>query len=179
MARGRRLPKALPAGDLARLLDSLGTDRDGVAVRLTYLCGLRVSEVAALRVEHVDLDTGVLLVAQGKGAKDRYVPIPTKLRPPLGEWIGQRRGWVFPGRFPGRHVSARTLREAVDRLAREAGLSRHVSPHMLRHTYAVTLLRTGADIYEVKELLGHSSIQTTAVYLSVTADRLARAVDRL
>lgn len=179
MAR-RRLPSSLRGDEPDRLLHQSAGPRD----RLLYQCGLylglRVSELVGLAVEDIDLSRGVCTVRHGKGDKDRAVPIPAKLLPELRAWIGERQtGWLFPSPRGAGHLSARAVQVSIRKAAQRAGIARHVTPHKLRHSYATNLLRRGADIVEIKELLGHSSIATTQVYLSADPERLRDAVDRL
>lgn len=153
--------------------------RDYVMLHVAMLAGVRVSELCALKVPHVDLKSSSISVIQGKGSKDRNLPISQKLAPILREWIGARRsGWLFPGPR-GRKLSARTFQRRLDTLAAAAGVKKNLHPHLLRHTFATGLLRAGADLREVQELLGHSNLSTTAIYLHVDTSRLKAAVDRL
>ncbi len=177
----KHLPVSLRGDEPDRLLGSARTPRD----RLLYLCGLllglRVSELVGLRVEDLDLDGGTCTVRHGKGDRDRALPIPARLLPELRSWIGTRRdGWVFPSpRSKTGHLSARAVQLSIRAAAARAGISRHTTPHKLRHSYATRLLQRGADIIEVRDLLGHSSVSTTQIYLSSEPERLRSAVDRL
>ncbi|HLH24828.1 MAG TPA: tyrosine-type recombinase/integrase [Chloroflexota bacterium] len=178
MAR-RRLPKCLAAGEPERLVRACTTDRDRLLVECGLFLGLRVSELVHLQIEEVDLDARRLLVNQGKGGKDRYVPIPQKLMAALAAWIGKRTaGPVFLSRL-GRGLTTRAVQQMLQAAGERAGLPRRVTPHMLRHTYATRLLERGATLREVQELLGHSSVATTERYTWVLTDRLRGAVDRL
>lgn len=178
---GRRLPVFLRGAESADLVEACTSERDQLMVRLGLLMGLRVSEIVKLRVEQLDLDSGDALIARAKGDKDRYVPIPSKLIPELAHWIGaQRTGWLFPSpKKAGAHLSTRMVQYLVPKAAEAAGIAKHVTPHKLRHTYATTLLTRGADVREVQELLGHSSLAVTEIYLHVLPDRLRGAVERL
>lgn len=180
---GRRLPTFLRSAEADAFLAAISDRRDRVFCAALLFCGLRVSEACRLRVEHVDLDAEQLLVHQGKGAKDRYVPIPSRFLPELRGWLGERRsGWVFPAerrrKGPG-HLSARYAQALVPAVAERAGISRRITPHKLRHSYATTLLQRGADIRQVQELLGHSDLETTSIYLHCDTSRLKGVVDRL
>lgn len=181
MAR-HRLPKCLPGNEPARLLACAKGTRGRLIVLLGLYCGLRVSEIAERRIEDVDLNEGILQVRRGKGDKDRTVPIPSKVLPLLKAYIECRAaaaGWLFPGRGDTGHLTARAIQLQIDTAARRASLARHVTPSMMRHSYATGLLRSGADIIEVRDLLGHASIATTQVYLSALPERLRSAVERL
>jgi len=192
MSRKRRLPNFLRAPERAQLLGAAQAEldkatsparrraaaRDQLLVHVGLNMGLRVSELCKLEVEHLDFTQRSCLVALGKGAKDRYVPIPEKLAARLQVWIGDRAsGPVFPS-AGGRRLAIRTVQLRVKRLAKIAGITRNVKCHTLRHTFATRLIETGADIRLVQELMGHSSLNTTEVYLHVDVGRMKGAVDR-
>lgn len=153
--------------------------RDVVMIQTGLLTGARVSEICNLRIEDVDLASPALAIKHGKGDKDRNVPIAEKLLPALRAWIGDRtQGFLFPGPG-GRRLCPRTFQERLAALGRRAGLVKPLHPHLMRHTFATSLLRKGVDLKEVQELLGHNNLQTTAIYLHVDVSRLKGAVDRL
>jgi len=153
--------------------------RDFVMVQTGLLAGCRVAELCDLNVENVDLGGATLAIIEGKGLKDRNVPIGAKLLTVLREWIGERKtGPLFPGPN-GKRLLPRTFQRRILTLVKAANIHKAVSPHKLRHTFACGLLRSGADVREVQELLGHANLQTTAVYLHVDTSRLKAAVDRL
>lgn len=182
----RKLPVWLTPAEADRLVNAALSPRDRcILLSLLYL-GLRVSELCALLLERIDLPGRTVLVYQGKGGKDRTVPIPERLLGPLSGWIGEcSSGPLFPSpKNPDRPLSDRMIRYVVEACARRAGITRpdptqRVSPHKLRHSYATRLLSRGADLVAVKDLLGHSNISTTSIYLHCDADRLRAAVDRL
>ena len=182
----RRLPVFLRPAEAKALLLAAHTPRDRLIILLGLNTGLRVSEIVRLRVEDVDLDGGELLVRAGKGDKDRIVPIPSHVLRELEAWIGLRaRGPMFErlskrGR-PGKseYLSTRTVELMILAAAERAGVHKHVTPHKMRHTYATELLRRGADIREIQELLGHTRLSTPELYTHVVVDRLRGAVERL
>ena len=175
----RRLPKFLSETEAGRFSAAARSERDRVIIALGFYAGLRVSEICKLKIEDLDLDEGTLLVQHGKGDKDRYLPVPAKLSEVLGPWLGaRRRGYVIPSPRGG-HYDSRTLQRMIARTARDAGIQKRVTPHVLRHTYATRLLNTGANLREVQELLGHSSVRVTEVYTHTTPGRLRGAVERL
>lgn len=191
--RRRRLPNFLRSAEIdtltaaaAAALDAATTParkaaarRDLVVVQTGLQLGLRVSELTKLRVEDLDLDQRTAMVVQGKGGKDRMLPVGEKLFAVLTAWLGERRtGYVFPGRGDAR-LSTRTLQLRVTALGKRAGLAKRLKCHTLRHSFATRLLEKQAGIHEVSELLGHSSIATTQTYIHVVPERLRGAVDRL
>lgn len=185
MSRPRKLPVFLSEGEAARLLEAAHCPRDRCLFAVMLYAGLRVAEACALRLERIDLTAGQLLVYEGKGSRDRYVPIGLKLAVELRAWIGERAtGYLFPGRKQGRPLTTRAARYAVEDSAHRAGIARpdprqRISPHKLRHTFGSQLVAKGVDIATVRDLMGHADISTTSIYLHCSVDRLRGAVDRL
>lgn len=181
----RRLPVFLRGAEPDELIAAALTPRDRLLFQIGLYAGMRVSEIVGLRAEHIDFDEGTIMVVQGKGDKDRLIPIPSKLITALRRWLGDdRTGYVFPASRMTHgatgHLSVRSAQRVVKAAAAEAGITRPVTPHKLRHTYATRLLRTGANLREVQELLGHASVATTEVYTHVVLDdRLKATVERL
>jgi integrase/recombinase XerD len=181
----RRLPTFFRGDEPERLVAAASPGRDRLILLVGLLCGLRVSEITKLHVPDLDLSQRSLRVNQGKGGKDRVVPIPAKLVDPLRAWLGDRvSGPVFPSPRGGGPLSTRAVQRLMKRLAQKANLPgatepRKVTPHKMRHHYATRLIQTGADIMEVRDLLGHSSVSTTQIYLHTSPERLRGAVDRL
>ena len=152
--------------------------RDELIVHLGIRLGLRVSEIINLEIEHLDFAGGMALVYQGKGSRDRMIPIADDLSDRLQAWIGERTSGPVLLNDRGTKMSDVTILDRMRRLGKLAGIARHLKPHTLRHTAAVRMVETGAAINEVKEFLGHSSIATTDVYLHTVPERLRAAVNR-
>lgn len=169
----QKLPASLPhpiaADDMKRLLETPELcPRDRAILELMYAAGLRASEVTGLRVADVNLEVGYVRCL-GKGGKERVVPI--------GRYAAEAlRSYDPPGErlFP---ITRETLWRIVQRAARAAGLRDAIHPHMLRHSFATDLVRNGADLRYVQEMLGHSKISSTQVYTHVDHERL-RSVHR-
>jgi len=148
-------------------------------IETSLLAGLRVSELCNQRIEDVDLTTPELGIKQGKGCKDRNVSIGGRLLIVLREWIGDRRsGYLFPGPG-GRKLSVRRVQERFAMLGAKASLIKKLKPHTLRHTFATTLLKRGANLRTIQELLGHASVATTEIYTHVDTTDKKKAVDLL
>lgn len=177
----RRLPEFLRPPEAAALLESARSPRDRLIVLCGLGAGLRCSEITRLRVEDVDTAGRLLFVRQGKGKKDRYVCMPALLCSAMRGWIGERRvGWLFPSpRFPDRPLTTRAVQYLAERMQLAARIVRRCNPHVWRHSYATDLIRNGADITEVQQLLGHSSPNVTARYLHCDLSRLGGVVERL
>lgn len=159
--------------------------RDRAVLELLYGSGLRVSEVAGLTLDRVDLDRGRVAV-MGKGAKEREVPLSDPSREALRAWIRAGRPWLVPetpttALFLNRRstqIGVRDIRRLVGRYGDASLTGRRVTPHTLRHSFATHLLEGGADIRAVQELLGHASVATTQRYTHVTRSRLFEAYRR-
>lgn len=182
--RPRKLPVWLTDEECGRLLAAAPSRRDGLIIALGVYAGLRVSEIVKLRIERVSLERRELVVYQGKGGKDRVLPLHPALAALLQDWIaGQRDGWLFPSPVkPEKHLTTRAVQYMALRAADAAGIRKpdaSLSPHKWRHSFATNCLRKGANLRQVQQLLGHSSVAITERYTHVMADELRGAVDRL
>lgn len=172
--RPKTLPSVLSPDEVLRLLEAATPPRDRVLLQVAYGCGLRLNELLHLRVTDIDSARMVIHVRQGKGAKDRLVPLSLRLLQELrAYWLVCRpRTWLFPGQRADGTMTASNIQRRFGRLVQQVGLSKHCSMHTLRHSYATHLLEAGVDVLTLKALLGHSSLQTTARYLHVSTQRL-------
>jgi site-specific recombinase XerD len=171
--RPKRLPSVLSADEVRRLIQTEQPGRDRLLLQVAYGCGLRLSELIHLRVSDIDSARMVIHVRQGKGAKDRLVPLAPRLLEELRAYwrMSRPRDWLFPGRKPGRPLHGGHLQRRFRQLRQQAGLSKHCSMHTL-HRYATHLIEAGVDIFTLKELMGHRSLHTTALYLHLSPTRL-------
>jgi integrase/recombinase XerD len=187
-APARRLPKALPLADVVSILEAAGSAgttlalRDRALLEVLYGTGARISEAVGLDVDDIDRVDGAVLL-RGKGGKDRLVPIGsyalaaldaylTRGRPELAAaGTPDRAGALFLNARGGR-LSRQSAWTVLAKAADRAGVTRDVSPHTLRHSFATHLLEGGADVRVVQELLGHASVTTTQIYTLVTVDNL-------
>jgi integrase/recombinase XerD len=170
----KKLPVVLSRGETARFLDALENPKHRALLMTAYAGGLRLSEVARLRVEDIDSARMVIHVRQGKGQKDRDVMLSPRLLAVLRDyWKLQRPGpFLFPGREPDRPVSVRTVQMVCQHALAASGLGKHVHMHTLRHSFATHLLESGTDLRTIQVLLGHRSFGTTARYLHITTAAL-------
>ena len=179
----QKLPTVLSIEEVGRLLEMAPGPKHRAALGTAYGAGLRVSEVAALKVGDIDSTRMLIRVEQGKGRKDRNAMLSPQLLELLRLWWreGKRRGvmlpggWLFPGRNALEPISTRQLNRAVHEAAEAAGIKKRVSPHTLRHSFATHLLEQDVDIRVIQVLLGHSKLDTTALYARV-ATKTIRAV---
>jgi integrase/recombinase XerD len=172
--RPKKLPSVLSPEEVARLLAAAAPPRDRALLQVAYGCGLRLSELTHLQVTDIDSARMVIHVRQGKGRKDRLVPLSVRLLEELrAYWRACRpRPWLFPGPKPDRPLTGSAVQRRFGRLVRQVGLTKRCSMHTLRHSYATHLLEAGVDLLTLKALLGHTSLQTTARYLHVNSQRL-------
>jgi integrase/recombinase XerD len=170
----KKLPAVLSREEVLRVFAALPDSRLRQFVRITYACGLRASETAALRVADIDSQRMVIQIRQGKGAKDRLVPLsPVLLEELRCYWQRYRPAeWLFPGRGPLRHMHLGTAQRAFAQLLRPLGFRKHVSLHTLRHSYATHLLEAGVDVVTLQRLLGHTNLHTTAHYLHLSTQHM-------
>lgn len=185
----KRLPKFLFLKEVEDLLalPDLSTEigrRDRCILEFLYGCGLRVSELTGLNLQHVDTEMKQIKVL-GKGRKERIIPLGGKAMEALETYVtsdapkavgGPRAvsgptSPLFRNRY-GNRLSARSVARRIEKYVRQLSLQKGVSPHTFRHTFATHLLEAGADLRSVQELLGHSNISTTQVYTHVSIDRL-------
>ena len=179
----QKLPMVLNVEEVGRLLEMAPGPKYRAALGTAYGAGLRVSEVANLKVGDIDSTRMLIRVEQGKGRKDRNAMLSPQLLRLLRFWWreGKRRGvmlpggWLFPGQNALEPISTRQLNRAVHEAAETAGIKKRVSPHTLRHSFATHLLEQDVDIRVIQVLLGHSKLDTTALYARV-ATKTIRAV---
>jgi integrase/recombinase XerD len=185
-AAAKRLPKALPLSDVEAILEAAGSAgtalsmRDRALLEVLYGTGARISEAVGLDVDDLDLVDGTVLL-HGKGGKQRLVPVGSFAREAVSTYLVRGRPeLVGTGRggpalllnARGGRLSRQSAWAVLARAAESAGVTRHVSPHTLRHSFATHLLDGGADVRVVQELLGHASVTTTQVYTLVTVENL-------
>jgi len=179
----RKLPTVLSAEEVARLLAAAKCLKHRAALAVAYGAGLRVAEVASLKVGDIDSTRMLIRVERGKGGRDRNAILSPDLLTLLRAWWrdGRRQGvmlpggWLFPGQDPTKRITTRQLSRVVEDAAQAAGITKNVSPHTLRHSFATHLLEDGVDIRVIQVLLGHAKLENTALYTRV-ATRTVRAV---
>lgn len=168
----KKLPQVLSQNEVLRLFDAISNLKHRAIVMTIYSAALRVSEAASLRMEDIDSQRMLIHVNEGKGRKDRLVPLAEALLDVLRAYYRARRprDWLFPGKEPDRHITANSIARVVKRAGRSIG--KHVTPHTLRHSSATHLLEAGYNVRSVQGVLGHARISTTDVYSHVTRQRL-------
>jgi integrase/recombinase XerD len=164
------LPVVLSQAEVVRFLRASPGLKSRALLTTLYATGLRVSEVVALKVSDIDSQRMVIRVRQGKGRTDRYVILSPRLLTVLRTYWKALRptDWLFPGRAPGTPLSTRQVDRICQEMRQHAGLTKVVSAHTLRHSFATHLLEAGTDLRSIQLLLGHRSLSTTARYLPVS-----------
>jgi integrase/recombinase XerD len=172
--RPRTLPVVLSPQEVLQFLEATAPGRDRVLYQTAYACGLRVSELIRLQVTDIDGARMVIHIHHGKGAKDRLVPLSARLLEELrGYWRQYRpRPWLFPGETAAGHLSAARVQKLCQEVVARAGLTKHVTPHTLRHSYATHLLEAGVNLITLQHILGHRDLQTTAHYVHLSTRHL-------
>ncbi len=177
---GKHLPEVLSVNEIDRIQDAIDLSqpeghRDRAIVEVLYSCGLRVSELCSLRISDLALDDGYIRV-QGKGSKQRLVPIGSRARKELDLWFIDRNAlpippeeqdYVFVSIRRKRHLSRITVFHWIKVYAERAGISKPISPHTFRHSFATHLLEGGANLRAIQAMLGHESITTTEIYTHI------------
>ncbi|MCM8813603.1 MAG: site-specific tyrosine recombinase XerD [Candidatus Omnitrophica bacterium] len=183
------LPAVLSVAEVDRFLSVIRAAdkkniRDQACFEIMYACGMRVSEVAELKLDAVDLALGIVRCF-GKGQKERIIPLGRYARAAVQQYLervrpsllrGRQSGYLFLS-ARGEHISRQRLWQLAKRYAGRAGIGKSISPHTLRHSFATHLLERGADLRIVQELLGHSNIATTEIYTHVNKSRI-KAIHR-
>jgi len=185
----KQLPKTCDTEQLEQLLKSRPGDsplrlRDLAMFELIYSSGLRLAELVSLNLTDINLDQRQLVVT-GKGNKTRYLPVGRKAVAALQHWISVRHQLVRENddnavflSQQGKRLSPRSIQSRLNNLSRQQALPMHLSPHMLRHSFATHLLESSSDLRAVQELLGHADISTTQIYTHLDFQHLAQIYDQ-
>ena len=170
----QKLPLILSPEEVLHFLGCVHLLKHRVILTTCYAAGLRISETIRLKAPAIDSQRMVIRVEQGKGRKDRYVMLSAKLLEILRSyWKATRpKEWLFPGGHPGRPITTDAVEQACTKAHQLSGLSKPVTPHSLRHAFAVHLLESGTDIRTIQLLLGHRSLATTARYLRIATTKV-------
>jgi len=175
--RAHKLPVVLDAKEVAKFFENVPSLRYRAALMLCYGAGLRISEAVSVKVSDIDSARMLIRIEHGKGAKDRYVMLSPRLLAVLRCYFRAARppssGYLFPSWRSDRHLTSGALSGACRDAARQAGFSKRITAHTLRHSFATHLLENGTDTRVIQALLGHARIDTTARYTQVAAHVVA------
>ena len=175
------LPVVLSPEEALKFLDSIQQIKHRAILTTCYAGGLRVSEAVRLRPTDIDSQRMVIRVEQGKGQKDRYVMLSTRLLQILRNWwqVEKPRQWMFPGGVLGTHITRSAVEEACKKAHRLCRIPKPITPHSLRHAFAVHLLERGTDVRTIQLLLGHRSLATTSRYLRIATVKVCATTSPL
>jgi integrase/recombinase XerD len=170
----QKLPVVLSPEEVLHFLGCVKCLNHRVILTICYAAGLRISEAVRLKATAIDSRRMVIRVEQGKGQKDRYVMLSVKLLEILRSYwkAVHPKDWLFPGGYPGRPITKDAVEEACKKAHAASGLTKPVTPHSLRHAFAVHLLESGTDVRTIQLLLGHRSLATTARYLRIATSKV-------
>ena len=170
----QRVPDYLTKEEVIKLLDAIENPKHKLMIKLMYSAGFRLSELVNLKVQNLNFEENTGWIRGGKGNKDRAFIIAQSLKSELQDYISDNKlnpeNFVFEGR-DGR-VSHRTIQEILKSAGKRANITKHIHPHMLRHSFATHLVKDGTDLFTVQSLLGHSDVRTTQIYAHVANPKL-------
>ena len=175
-----KLPPVMSAQEIKTLIDSIKNIKHRNVVMLLYSTGMRLSEIAALKIADIDSKNMLIKVVQGKGAKDRFTILSQQVLQELRAYyiIYKPKEFLFNGYRPGKPLSARMIEHLVQKALLQVGLNnKNYSVHTIRHSFATHLVDNGTDLHTVKELLGHSALETTMRYMHLTTTRIKGVVN--
>jgi len=179
--RSRKLPNYLNENEMRQILEaSKNNKRDYAILMVLAYSGIRVSELCSLRIEDVDFFENVIHIRSGKGDKDRMVIVDSKVMSAIRDYLNDEKrqeGYIFISRKRTR-ITPTHVERIVRNYARNVGINKKVTPHVIRHTFATTLLRNGADIRFIQQILGHSSVATTQIYTHVNDEALREIYEK-
>jgi site-specific recombinase XerD len=179
--RSRPLPDVLSLEEVLALLKAVDSYRNRVTLTVMYGAGLRISEACSLRVGDIDSERMQIHVRRGKGCKDRYVMLPATVLSLLREYwrMAKPADYLFPGRWPGTHISPQNIRREFHKARRRVGITKRIRPHTLRHSFATHLVDAGVALDLVQHLLGHACISTTCIYARTSTKRVREVTSPL
>lgn len=179
----KRLPQVLNADEVKRVIQAAANPRNKAVISLLYSAGLRVREVCNLKISDIDSSRMLIHIRQSKGNKDRLVMLSpcllTFLRDYYRSCLEKPKDFLFPGVIPGHPIARGTIHRFMRIIARKAGISKPVYPHILRHSFATHLLENGTNIRVIQVLLGHSFLSSTEIYTRVARNYIHQATSPL
>jgi site-specific recombinase XerD len=175
-SKDKRLPVVLSQEDVSRILSCITNIKHKLILMFVYSAGLRVSEVVKLRFEDIDAERRLIRIRGGKGRKDRYTILSEIALKTFKEYVKKYKPekWLFPGQKRGKHITARTVQKILKNACKKTGITKDVTVHSLRHSFATHLLESGVDLRYIQELLGHKSSKTTEIYTHVAMKDLRK-----
>ncbi len=179
--KGKKIPVVLSRDEIKALIHATKPGRNRLIVEFLYSSGARVSEVTKLKLEDLNLKEKIAKVVGGKGNKDRMIILSEKWAKNIKKYLDKRKiknPWLF-SKKNGKPISTDTIQRIIKKATEKAGITKHVTPHKLRHSYATHLLENGENIRKIQELLGHQSLNTTQIYTHVSLEQLKKVTSPL
>jgi integrase/recombinase XerD len=170
----QKLPIVLSPEEVVQFLACVPSLKHRTILTTCYAAGLRISEAIRLQPAHIDSQRMVIRVELGKGQKDRYVMLSPRLLEVLRDWwrAAKPKPWLFPSDIPGRHITRYAVERACQEAHQRCRIAKPITPHSMRHGFAVHLLERGTDVRTIQLLLGHRSLATTARYLRIATSKV-------
>lgn len=168
--REKKLPNVLSKEEVKQIINAPTNLKHKTMLSLIYSCGLRCGELLALQPHHIDSKRNVVLLKNSKGKKDRIVPLSAKILELLRDYykVYKPKTYLFEGQNAGQPYDSRSLQQVLKQVLQKSRITKHVTLHWLRHSYATHLLESGTDLRYIQELLGHNSSKTTEIYTHVS-----------
>jgi site-specific recombinase XerD len=177
-----KLPNVMTSDEVIQLLKCTGSVKQAAVVQLFYSSGIRLQECSNLKIKDIDSANMRIKVVQGKGRKDRFTLLSATALDTLRQYFRKHRpvNYLFEGQTKGKQMHCRSIQVQVEEAMKQAGLrDKGYNVHTLRHSFATHLLDTGTDLHTIKELLGHSKLETTMIYLHLQSSRCSRIINPL
>jgi len=170
----KKLPTVLTKDEVKAILESMKNEKHKLILKVLYSTGMRIGELINLKVGDLELDQKMGWIRSGKGGKDRLFILSEKIIDNLKKIVKEKKDtdYLFEGRKE--KLSHRAIQKIVDSATKKAGITKNVTPHVLRHSFATHLLESGENIRKIQELLGHSNLSTTQIYTHVSVDELKK-----
>jgi integrase/recombinase XerD len=177
----KKLPVILSPEEVLEFLSWVPEGKHRTILTTCYAAGLRITEAVSLQAHHIDSQRMMIRVEQGKGQKDRYVMLSRKLLDILRQWwrVARPQIWLFPGDRPEQHIGRNAVELVCKQTRRLYRIAKPITPHSMRHAFAVHLLERGVDVRTIQLLLGHRSLATTARYLRMATSKVCSTVSPL
>jgi site-specific recombinase XerD len=177
----KKLPVILSPEEVLQFLSWVPEGKHRTILTTCYAAGLRITEAVSLQAHHIDSQRMVIRVEQGKGQKDRYVMLSRKLLDILRQWwrVARPQIWLFPGDRPEQHIGRNAVELVCKQTRRLYRMAKPITPHSMRHAFAVHLLERGVDVRTIQLLLGHRSLATTARYLRMATSKVCSTASPL
>lgn len=174
--REQKLPKVMSKEEVRNIIEYIKNPKHKTMIMLAYSCGLRVSEVAELKVRNIDSSRMVVNIVQGKGRKDRIATLSDKMLSQLRLYYKEYhpKEWLFESPDRENHIHSKSIQNVFNDAVKGVGISKKLSFHSLRHSYATHMLESGVDLRYIQELLGHKSSKTTEIYTHVSTRSLSK-----